>query len=79
MVPNGSHYALENEAVPKSISRVLNSASLREEYKKRKRDGLDVNESQSMQRKKRKVSSIREEPLHILVRTLDSPFNLPSY
>jgi hypothetical protein len=79
LVPSGSHYALENETIPKSISRVLNSASLREEYKKRKRDGtVDVNESQSVQRKKRKLST-KEEPLHILVSTLCSFFILLEY
>jgi len=66
MVPNSTQKALESEPIPKSFARVLNASSVREDYRKRKRDGKDANESQPG-RKKRKVA-IEDEKLSILVR-----------
>jgi len=83
LAPGGSnHYALENEPVPKSIARVLNSASLREQYRKRRRDdGVEGgNEPRPGRPKKRKTAADSEEAsLRILVSDALPPIDKNSY
>ncbi|PVG01435.1 hypothetical protein CPB86DRAFT_781654 [Serendipita vermifera] len=63
LVPSQSHYSIEKEAIPKSISRVLNAAVLHEEYnKKRKRtNGEDGEERDGKKRRKTKDATDTEE------------------
>jgi hypothetical protein len=71
LVPSQSHYSLEKEAIPKSIARVLNAASLREEYnKKRKRaNGEDDEENGERKRRKTKEGADAQE-MKIKVRNI---------
>lgn len=58
--------SIENEAIPKSIARVLNAASVREEFRERKRkrgqgEDLEGSQGQPRQNKKRKRASDAQE------------------
>ena len=57
----GSGSSIEKEAIPKSMMRVLNSAKVREEYRRKRKHGDDTLDGDDQPRKRQK-RNVGEKP-----------------
>lgn len=61
LVPTGSGSSIEKEDIPKSMIRVLNAAKIREEYRRKRKQG-EVSLDKDGRPSKRQKTNVEEKP-----------------